>query len=235
VSTIGARETIDQLVPEGIGPDEWGEEIRSFRPSICHFSLYLAFEGDIESAGATKANHWIYPSGETDTVWQDPPHGRPPGMFVSFASLKDPAHDPGPDQKHSGEILIWTDWSVVERWANVPRAERGEDYADFKKQVEDKIFAEFEAYFPDLAKLVVFQELATPLSTVAITGHRQGAFYGLDVTPDRMLSDALRMKTPIKGLYLSGQDAATPGIPGAMWGGVLCAGSIDPRVFKHIR
>jgi all-trans-retinol 13,14-reductase len=36
-------------------------------------------------------------------------------MFVSFASLKDPKHDPGPDQKHSGEMLIWTDWSGVER------------------------------------------------------------------------------------------------------------------------
>jgi len=86
-----------------------------------------------------------------------------------------------------------------------------------------------------LAKQVVFRELSTPLSTLAITGHRKGAFYGLDVTPDRMLSDALRMKTPIKGLYLSGQDVATPGIPGAMWGGVLCAGTIDPKVFMHIR
>lgn len=235
VSTIGARETIDQLLPEGMGPDEWVEEIRSFRPSICHFSMYLGFEGDIESAGATKANHWIYPSGATDAVWEDPPNGRPPGMFVSFASLKDPAHDPGPDQKHSGEILIWTNWSAVQHWANMPRGERGEDYADFKKQVEDMVFAELQAYFPDLAELVVFRELATPLSTVAVTGHRKGAFYGLDVTPDRMLSDALRMKTPIKGLYLSGQDVASPGIPGAMWGGVLCAGTIDPKVFKHIR
>ena len=235
VSSIGARETIDQLLPEGIGPDEWIEEIRSFRPSICHFSMYLGFEGDIESAGATRANHWIYPSGGTDAVWEDPPNDRPPVMYVSFASLKDPAHDPGPDQKHSGEILIWTDWSAVERWANMPRGERGEDYAHFKKKVEDKVFAELEAYFPDLARLVVFRELATPLSTVAVTGHRKGAFYGLDVTPERMLSAALRMKTPVKGLFLSGQDVATPGIPGAMWGGVLCAGSIDPKVFKHIR
>jgi len=235
ISNIGARETVDQLLPEGLGEDDWIAEIRSFRPSICHFSMYLGFEGDIDAAGATKANHWIYPDGEMDAVWEDAPSGRPPGMFVSFASLKDPKHDPGPDQKHSGEMLIWTDWSAVERWANTPLGERGEDYADFKKAVEDRIFEQFEAYFPDLAKLVVFRELATPLSTVAITGHRNGAFYGLDVTPDRMLSDALRVKTPINGLYLSGQDAASPGIPGAMWGGVLCAGRIDPRVFKYIR
>ncbi|MGI9259806.1 MAG: phytoene desaturase family protein, partial [Gammaproteobacteria bacterium] len=136
---------------------------------------------------------------------------------------------------HSGEILVWTDWSVVSRWADKPPGERGEDYARFKQDAEARICEQFEEIFPELAKLVVFRELATPLSTVAITGHRMGAFYGLDVTPDRMLSDALRMKTPIKGLYLSGQDVASPGIPGALWGGVLCAGSIDPKVFKQIR
>ena len=235
ISNIGARETVEQLLPEGFGEDAWIDEIRSLQSSICHFSMYLGFEGDVEAGGATKANHWIYPEGETDVVWEDAPDGKPPAMFVSFASLKDPAHDPGPSGKHSGEVLIWTDWSTVARWAHMPPGERGEDYANFKKDVEERVFEQFKTYFPDLAKQVVFRELSTPLSTLAITGHRKGAFYGLDVTPDRMLSDALRMKTPIKGLYLSGQDVATPGIPGAMWGGVLCAGTIDPKVFMRIR
>ncbi len=235
ISNIGARETVDQLLPDGLGEDDWIDEIRSLPPSICHFSIYLGFEGDVEAAGATRANHWIYPEGETDAVWENASNGAPPSMFVSFASLKDPQHDPGSKQKHSGEIIVWASWSTVERWANVPSAERGEDYAAFKTSVEERVFEQFERYFPDLAKLVVFRELATPLSTVAITGHRKGAFYGLDVTPDRMLSDALSAKTPVRGLYLAGQDVASPGIPGAMWGGVLCAGSIDPKVFKHIR
>ena len=137
-------------------------------------------------------------------VWKDAPNGSPPGMFVSFASLKDPEYDQGAKQQHSGEILVCTDWSTVAHWANMPSAERGEDYANFKKDVEQCIYKQFETYFPESASLVVFRELATPLSTVAITGHRQGAFFGLDVTPERMLSDALRMKTPIKGLYLNG-------------------------------
>jgi all-trans-retinol 13,14-reductase len=50
-----------------------------------------------------------------------------------------------------------------------------------------------------------------------------------------MMSDALRMKTPVPGLYLSGQDVVTPGIFGAMWGGLLAAASIDPHVFAHLR
>jgi all-trans-retinol 13,14-reductase len=235
ISSIGARETVDHLLPEGTGEDDWIAEIRSLPSGVCSFSMYLGFEGDIEAAGATRANHWIYPVVETDAVWKDAPRGTPPVMFVSFASLKDPNHVPGPQQRHSGELLVFTDWSTVARWADMPRAERGDEYAAFKHEAAEAIFALFESYFPDLAELVVFRELATPLSTVAVTGHTHGAFYGRDVTPERMLSDALRMKTPIKGLYFSGQDVASPGVPGAMWGGVLCAGSIDPRVFRHIR
>ncbi|WP_375201467.1 phytoene desaturase family protein [Hyphococcus sp.] len=230
VSNIGARETVDRLLPDGHGEDEWVREIRSFGPSLCHFSLFLGFEGDIEATGATKANHWLYPTGETDVIWTDAPNGTPPGMFASFASLKDTAHDPGPKQRHSGELIAWTDWSVVARWADAPPGERGEDYAAFKAQVEEKLFEQFKAYFPELAELVVFKEPSTPLATAAITGHREGAFYGLEATPARMLSDALRMKTPLKGLYLSGQDVLSPGVPGAMWGGILCASSIDPKV-----
>jgi phytoene dehydrogenase-like protein len=70
---------------------------------------------------------------------------------------------------------------------------------------------------------------------VSFTGHRHGAFYGLDVTPERVLCDGLRAKTPVPGLFLAGQDVASPGIPGALWGGLLAAASVDPTVFRHVR
>ena len=131
------------------------------------------------------------------------------------------------------EVLALTEWSTVERWADEPPGARGQDYREFKERVEQKLFALFESYFPELAKLVVHRDLSTPLSMVSFTGHRHGAFYGLEVTPKRMFSEALDMKTPIKGLYLSGQDVCSPGIEGALWGGVLAAANVDPKVFMH--
>ena len=97
------------------------------------------------------------------------------------------------------------------------------------------MFAQFKTCFPELAELVVFRELSTPLATAAITGHHQGAFYGLDVTPERTVSDALRARTPIPGLFLAGQDVVSPGIPGALWGGLLSAASVDPKVFAKFK
>ncbi len=233
ISDIGARETIDQLLPSDCGQKDWIAEIRALPSSIAHFTVFLGLEGDIEAAGATKANHWIYPSGDVDVLWTDAPDGAPPHLTVSFGSLKNPAHDPGPKQKHMAQLLCWADWSTVAQWGGQPAGDRGDDYDDFKRRAEDTIMAQFERYFPDLAKLVVYRELATPLSTVSFTGHRKGAFYGLDVTPERVVCDGLRAKTPISGLYLAGQDVASPGIPGALWGGLLSAASVDPKVFRH--
>ncbi|MEL6322678.1 MAG: FAD-dependent oxidoreductase, partial [Pseudomonadota bacterium] len=235
ISNIGARETIDTLLPEESGHDKWKAEIRALPSSIAHFTLFLGFEGDIEAAGATKANHWFYPTGDVDVIWEDAPNGVPPQMTATFGSLKNPAHDPGPEQRHMGQFLCWADWSTVAQWADQPPGERGDDYAEFKRQVENTLMAEFEKRFPDLARLVVYRELATPLSTVSFTGHREGAFYGLDVTPQRVMSDALRAKTPIPGLFLTGQDVVSPGIPGALMAGLLSAASVDPKVFPYFR
>jgi all-trans-retinol 13,14-reductase len=235
ISNIGVRETINTLLPRGFGDKHWINEILALPPSIAHFSLFLGFEGDIREAGATRSNHWVYPGSEVDAIWDDAPISDPPGFFVSFASLKDPRHDPGPDQKYAGEVVTWTDWSAVAGWASLPSGERSADYKAFKQKVEDKMFAMFAAKFPDLAKLVVLKELSTPLATETITGHHEGRFYGLDGTPERVLSDALRAKTPIDGLYLSGQDVVSQGIQGALWGGILCAASVDPKVFKVMK
>ena len=235
ISNIGARETVDMLLPEDCGHQDWIAEIRALPSSIAHYTLFLGFEGDVEAAGATKANHWIFPTGEADALWTTAPDGAPPIMVASFGSLKNPKHDPGPRQKHMGQFLTWADWSTVAQWADLPTGGRGDDYADFKRRAEVTLMAQFERYFPDLAKLVVYRELATPLATVAFTGHRKGAFYGLDVTPERVMSDALRATTPFPGLYLAGQDVASPGIPGALWGGLLSAASVDPKVFPKFK
>ena len=87
--------------------------------------------------------------------------------------------------------------------------------------------------FPALADLVVYQELGTPFATASFTGHEKGAIYGVETTPRRMLSQALNAATPVHGLYLTGQDVMTPGIAGALWGGMFGAAAIDSRLFRR--
>jgi Sulfite exporter TauE/SafE len=56
----------------------------------------------------------------------------------------------------------------------------------------------------------------------------------LKTTPRRIASQGLGVRTPIPGLYLARQDVATPGTPGAMYGGVLAAAAIEPQIYRHL-
>ena len=81
---------------------------------------------------------------------------------------------------------------------------------------------------------MVYHELSTPLSTEFFTRASQGAIYGLEATPERFTSACLRTRTPVKNLYLAGGDVATLGVTGALVGGVLAAGTIQPRIFSKL-
>lgn len=234
VSGIGAGETVKRLLPAEIREQEWAAEIAALKPSICHFEIFLGFEGDIARRGATRSNHWFYESWDTnDGIWSDL-DGPIPMMFVSFPSLKDETHDPGPSSRHTGEFMVFADWSTVEDFAAGGAEERPTEWADFKHDIETKLMAYFTEKFPALAPLVVYRELGTPLATAAFTAHENAGFYGLETTPRRMLSDALSPRTPVPGLFLTGQDVLTPGIAGALWGGMLSAAAIDPHVFTKL-
>ena len=236
VSAVGAGETVKRLLPEDVRQQDWAREISTFKPAICHFEVFLGFEGEIDKYGATRANHWFYESWDTDDGIWFAAHDEPlPMMFVSFPSLKDPAHDPGPTNRHTGQMMVFTDWSVVAAFADGGADARLAEWSALKERIEAKMMAFFAEKFPALVPLVVYQELGTPLATAAFTGHEKGGFYGVETTPRRILSDALNARTSVSGLFLTGQDVMTPGIAGALAGGMLGAAAIDPRVFRKLK
>ena len=236
VSAVGASGTIRHLLPKDLRQQEWRREIETFKPSMCHFEIFLGFEGDIARHGATRANHWFYESWTTNDVIWSPAGDEPiPWMFISFPSLKDPAHDPGPSNRHTGEAFVWADWSDVAEFAAGGADTRADEWRSLKQHVEKRLMAFFATKFPALEQLIVHCELGTPLATASFSGHEKGGFYGIETTPRRLLSDAFNARTPVPGLFLSGQDVATPGIAGALLGGMLGAAAIDPRVFQRFR
>lgn len=231
VSAIGAGETVRRLLPPEIQEQEWAVEIAELKPSVCHFEIYLGFEGDIENHGATRAGHWFHESWDTDqSVWSDLDNPIP-GGYASFPSLKGEEHDPGSPNRHTGQFMVLADWSTIAAFAEGGARERPAEWAALKEDIESRMLAYYARKFPALAPMIVFHELATPLATAAFTAHDKGGFYGLETTPRRVLSDALSPRTPVPGLFLSGQDVLSPGISGALWGGMLGAAAVDPRVF----
>ena len=52
-------------------------------------------------------------------------------------------------------------------------------------------------------------------------GH--GEIYGIASTPARFGVRGLGARTPIRGLYLTGQDVSSLGVVGALYGGIISA------------
>jgi len=236
ISDAGVINTIAHLLPGSLRTSDWAREALSFKPSVAHVALYLGLEGDIRANGASASNHWFHESWDVDVDdWKDPfSQGTAPGIFVSFATLKDPKHDPGVRLRHTAQVVAFVPWKIFSPWQDSTPGRRPTAYAELKSVIEQKLLAQFQRHFPALAKMVVYQELSTPLTTTAFTGAASGASYGLETSPRRFLSGSLRAKTPLRGLYLTGQDVCSDGVIGAMWGGVFAAAAVEPRVFMHL-
>lgn len=234
ISDAGARNTVLQLLPEPLRASAWAGEIADLRPSACHIGMYLGFAGDIQNRGATRSNHWFYESWDiSQGLWDPLRQASAPALYVTFPSLKDPQGDPAA-RKHTAELVAFTNWSVFSPWEASQVGRRPSGYLELKAAITRQLSAQFARHFPALAPLIAHTELSTPLSSLAFTGAEHGGIYGLEASPRRFLSRALRARTPLEGLYLTGQDVGSAGITGAMMGGVLSAIAIEPKLLPRI-
>ena len=76
---------------------------------------------------------------------------------------------------------------------------------------------------PHLRGKIDYYEASTPLSTEFFCYYDEGEIYGLDHDPSRFEQHWLQPKTTIPGLWLTGQDALSCGVAGAMVAGFLTA------------
>jgi all-trans-retinol 13,14-reductase len=229
ISAMSVLNTIACLAPDVAS--DWQQTVGGLHPGLSYVSLYVGFAGDIARAGASSANYWIYTSEDVGAVWRRPADEPAPGLFVSFPSLKDPSGQTAP----TAEILAILDAEVFAPWLALPDQERPEEYRALKAWIEENLLAQFLDHFPALRPLVRYHELSTPLSQQRYTRSPAGAMYGIEMTGHRLTSDALRIRTPVKGLFLAGQDVTSPGIPPACLSGLLAAAQIDSRVWSAFR
>ena len=80
-----------------------------------------------------------------------------------------------------------------------------------------------------------FHELSTPLTQRHFVRSPEGAMYGIEMSAKRLTTPALRVRTPVSGLLLAGQDVIGPGVPAAFMGGLLAAAAIEPSLWSSLR
>ncbi|MCB9641012.1 MAG: NAD(P)/FAD-dependent oxidoreductase [Myxococcales bacterium] len=238
VSAAGISSTIRRLLPQEVQQQSWAKSILDLPPAPAHVCLYLGFKGDITKAGAGPANKWFYETWDTEQdAWQvtpDQPMPEAPVLYCSFPSLKDPEHDPGPETRHTGEVVTFVPWETFQPWRDSRWKKRGGEYEEFKNQLQEKLLEQFFRHLPALRPMLDHVELSTPLSTDHFCRPLHGSIYGLEPTPQRFKNRNLRASTPVKGLFFSGSEVASVGVIGAMMGGVLGATAAAPSAMTKL-
>ncbi|MEL6316981.1 MAG: 2Fe-2S iron-sulfur cluster-binding protein, partial [Pseudomonadota bacterium] len=216
VSTAGAINTYAKLLaPEIGGP--FAAELARLGPNVSAVILFAGFDRSPRDIGADGANSWVFAQADHEEAMRAPPGE---GMlYFSWASLKNPAA-----RAHSAEIVSLCEASHFRAWRDHPRPSDDPEYRAMKAAVAERIIARAEARFPGFRDALAFHELATPLTFGAYQNAVDGAFYGLPASPERLTHRLASPRTPIRGLFLAGQDAMSPGIVGAAAGGVRAVG-----------
>lgn len=232
ISAAGVMSTLRKLLPESARNSPWAQKIGELNPAPAHVCLYLGFKGDIRQAGASGANKWLCNTWDPEQGWWhaklDQPLPQAPILYCSFPSLKDPEHDPGPELRHTGEVVTFVPWDTFADWRGSRWKRRAEDYDRFKEQMTELMLAQLFESMPQLKPMVAFAELSTPLTTDHFVRPMAGSIYGIEPTPARFENRFLRPKSPIPGLYFGGSEVASVGVMGAMLGGILAVGAAEP-------
>ncbi len=238
ISSAGVANTITKFLRDEKSLDEYRANLKTVKPSSGHACLYIGFDQSAKDLGIKDTNLWVYPSYDHDETVKNFKTNQDndfPVLYMSFASSKDPdweKHHPG---KATMEVIVPSGFEHYEKWAQQPWRKRGDDYEDYKEKLCQRMIAEVYRQCPHLKDKISFYELSTPLSTKTLANYEFGELYGIDHDPKRFRQKWLKPKTPIKNLYLTGQDILTVGLSGALGAGVLTSSVIlGKNIFKTI-
>lgn len=99
--------------------------------------------------------------------------------------MKDPEHDPGPEQLHTGEVVTFVPWEAFAPYKDARWRKRGEAYESWKRKLQAKLREQLLRHMPGLRDKIAWAELSTPVSTHHFVRPMSGSIYGLEPTPER--------------------------------------------------
>jgi all-trans-retinol 13,14-reductase len=232
VSNAGYVNTMTKLLPAGMRMSEHDIAGMGLEPSVGHVCLYIGLRKTAEELGLPKTNLWVYPGYDYEgqlNQYLENPDAPLPLTYISFPSAKDPDFLNRFPGRSTIEIITVAPWQWYSDWENGKWRKRGEDYEAKKEAISQRLLEELYRQMPSTVGNIDCYELSTPVSTKHFSNYPFGELYGLAHTPARFKQRKLGVRTPLKGLWMAGQDAVSCGVAGGMFGGVLCASAILMR------
>lgn len=247
ISAAGYMNTFKHLVPDSIKNKPNVEDLlQNVKSGPGAMSIFVGLEGTNEELDLKATNIWAFAEIDLDKGVDDfltlpvekVGESDIPLLFISFPSSKDPTWNERYPGKSNCTIVTLVNWDWFESWKDERVMKRGNDYEALKMRLGEKAWEQTLRFYPQLKDKRRYFDVGTPLTNNYYIGSPKGEIYGLDHTKSRFNLETcsqLRATTPVKGLYLTGQDISTCGFAGGLYGGLLTAASILNRnLFKDL-
>ncbi|KAM6897193.1 inactive all-trans-retinol 13,14-reductase [Xenentodon cancila] len=237
VSDCGIFTTFQKLLPPEIQVKQSIQDrLNMMKHGRGSFLIFSGFDGTEEELGLVSTNFWLFKNNDMDksmeeffSMNKDEAPDNIPMMFITVPSAKDPEAKIRHPGKSCMTILTMVKFEWFEEWQDTTVRKRGDEYTNYKMRFAKNLFDWACTIFPKIRDKLVFQDVATPLTNMHYLGSQKGAMYSAEHNLERFYAEAVtrnRCNTPVKNLYLSGQDVFSCGIAGALHGGLLCASTV---------
>jgi all-trans-retinol 13,14-reductase len=227
ISSTGVVNTLSKLVKNHKSFNT--NLLKTVTPTESYICLYIGLNNSYKELGLEDTNMWIYDDYNHDKNVDNSLKGISesfPVIYISFPSIKDPKWNEESPNKTTMEAITMSSINWYKEWEEKEWKNRGNKYEEFKKHLTNRILKVVYEQLPQIKDKIEYVELSTPLTVKNLANYKKGEMYGLEHGPDRFRQKWLKPKTPIKNLFLTGQDITTVGFTSALFSGLLTSSVI---------
>nr|XP_056716863.1 all-trans-retinol 13,14-reductase [Euleptes europaea] len=240
ISDAGIFNTYERLLPETLRALPGVQsQLSMVRHGVGGFNVFIGLKGSKEELGLEAKNYYIYTQNNLDEAFtsylnssRETAAKNIPFAYFASPSAKDPLWEKKNPGKSTLIILTAARYEWFEEWKEERVSKRGAEYEDLKNTFVEALMETVFGIYPQVKDKIEHVSAGTPLSNQHYIAAPQGEMYGADHCLSRMQVEvmaAVRPRTPVPNLYLTGQDILIGGFVGVLHSALLCASTVLQR------